>query len=78
MKFIPEATRPITITTPNFLVHQTATDKRLKPIESQRKGNPVAWKKIGEKIELSTPHNAAIIAIAAIFWLLKYTTNFPH
>ena len=66
MKLIPLATIPITMAVPNFLVHQTATAKTLKPMASQRKGSPVAWKKIGEKIELSTPHNAALIDIAAM------------
>jgi hypothetical protein len=44
------AIRPVTIIMPNFLVHQTAIDKTLKPIISQRNGIPVARKKIGETI----------------------------
>jgi hypothetical protein len=71
MKLIIVAMRPTAVAAPNFLVHHTAMMRQVKPIRSQTKGRWVTVQKMGEIIELSTPHRAADIEIATISRLVK-------
>ena len=71
MKLINVAIRPTAVAAPNFLVHHTAIMRQVKPIKSQTKGRWVTAQKMGETIELSTPHRAAHIEIATMSRLVK-------
>jgi hypothetical protein len=66
MKFMPVAIVPIAASAPCLCIDQAAIVSIANPMKSQRMGNPVRLKTIGEKIELSTPHKAAPLAMAAI------------
>ncbi|MCJ7631101.1 hypothetical protein MUP77_01675, partial [Candidatus Bathyarchaeota archaeon] len=71
VKLMSVAMSPTMVVDPSFLVHHTVRVSAEKPIMSQRMGSPNIWKKIGEKIEFSTPQRAAEKAIAAISLLEK-------
>ena len=75
-KFIAVAMRPTAVAVPNFRVHHTARISDAKPIRSHRKGRWKTWKKIGERVELSTPHKAEQRAITATSRLLKYGKSY--
>jgi len=68
---------PTIVADPSFLVHQTVRARAQKPIISHRNGNPEIWKKIGEMVELRTPHKLAESDITAMSWVFKYGTVFP-
>jgi len=70
-KFMTVAKRPTMVMAPNFLIHHAARVSTEKPMRSQKNGRWVMLKKSGVKMEFSTPHKAAQIAIAATFRVLK-------
>ena len=77
-KFMMVAMSPMAVMAPVFLIHHAAIVRTVNPMRSQSRGRWVMLKTMGEKIELSTPHRAASIAIAAMSRLLKYTIIPPH
>ena len=77
-KFMRVAISPMAVMAPIFLIHHAATVRTVNPMRSHSRGRWVRLKNMGEKIELSTPHRAASIAIAAMSRLLKYTIIPPH
>ena len=72
MKVTPVAMRPTVVSAPGFLIHHAVTVRMVNPMRSQRIGSPVRLKTTGENTELSTPHRAAPMAMAATSRLLKY------